>query len=193
MSYTKIWFLRHGQTEWNASRRIQGQLESQLSERGRWHAAEQAKVMASVLRDHAPRCIASPLIRAFDTAQIALAGYPFETDPKLKEIHAGAWQGLYYDDVLARWPDLVNDEMTALELFAHAPEGEGLVAFRARIQSVLEDLSEPTVIVAHGLWGQVARAILCGLDETAMRRLDNLQGVVYLIENGQETVLRAPS
>ncbi|WP_050931246.1 histidine phosphatase family protein [Aestuariivita boseongensis] len=192
MSFPKIWFLRHGQTEWNAVRRIQGQSESLLSEQGRWHAAEQAKIMAPILAKHGPRCVASPLLRARDTARIALGEYPFATDARLMEIHAGDWQGLYYDDVLARWPDQVNDQMTALELFAHAPGGEGLDAFHARIRAVLDELTEPTVIVAHGLWGQVARAILRGLDGDAMRRLDNLQGVVYALENGQETVLRAP-
>ena len=192
MSYPKIWFLRHGQTEWNAVRRIQGQLESQLSEQGRWHAAEQAKIMEPILAEHMPKCIASPLVRAFDTATVALGGYPFETDVELMEIHAGDWQGLYYDDVLARWPDQVNADMTALELFANAPGGEGFAAFRTRIQRVLDRVTEPTVIVAHGLWGQVARAILRGLDDPDMRRLDNLQGVVYVLENGQETILRAP-
>jgi len=108
------------------------------------------------------------------------------------EIHAGVWQGLMYDDVLSRWSDLVNTQMSALELFAHAPEGEGIVAFRTRIQSVLDSLQGPTVIVAHGLWGQVARAILRDLSEAEMHRLDNLQGVVYEIDAGQETVLRAP-
>ena len=193
MSYPKIWFLRHGETEWNAIRRIQGQSESQLSDLGRWHAAEQAKIMAPILSAENPRCIASPLRRAFDTAQIALAAYPFETDPALKEIHAGDWQGLFYDDVLARWSDLVNDHMSALQLFARAPGGEGMDAFRARIQSVLDSLSAPTVIVAHGLWGQVARAIVRGLDDDQMQRLDNLQGVVYALEGGKEVVLRAPS
>ena len=66
-------------------------------------------------------------------------------------------------------------------------------AFRARIQSVLDSLSAPTVIVAHGLWGQVARAIVRGLDDDQMQRLDNLQGVVYALEGGKEVVLRAPS
>ena len=89
-------------------------------------------------------------------------------------------------------PDLVNREMTALELFASAPSGEKIDAFRGRIKGVLDALERPTVIVAHGLWGQVARAILRGLDDDHMRRLDNLQGVVYRLEDGQETILRAP-
>ena len=45
-SYPKVWFLRHGETEWNAEGRVQGQTESVLSERGRVHAQQQAKLMA---------------------------------------------------------------------------------------------------------------------------------------------------
>ncbi len=191
MSYPLVWFLRHGQTEWNAVRRIQGQLESQLTEQGRWHAQEQAKIMRPIL-DSRPICRVSPLIRAHETANIALGAYPFTLDPALMEIDAGDWQGLYYDDVLADWPDIVNPDMTALELFANAPGGEGMEGFRARIHAVLDGLTGPTVIVAHGLWGQIARAILRGLPEEDMRKLDNLQGVVYRLENGEETILRAP-
>lgn len=192
MGYPTIWFLRHGQTEWNAARRIQGQLESVLTEQGEWHAAQQAQIIRPVLETR-PACIVSPLIRAHRTAEIALGDYPMRIDPRLMEIHAGDWQGLYYADVRARWPDIVTDESTALDMFAQAPGGEGISAFRTRIETVLSELSEPTVIVAHGLWGQVARAVLRDLNEAEMGQLDNLQGVVYHIENERETVLRAPS
>ena len=191
MAHPPVWFLRHGETEWNATRRIQGQLESQLSECGRWHAAEQGRILSPILAER-PDCIVSPLLRAQETAEIALGDYPRRTDPMLMEIHAGAWQGLLYDDVLADWPDLVSAEMSALELFSNAPEGEGLEAFTARVTGVLDALTRPTVIVAHGLWGQIARAHLLGLDAAARARLDNLQGVVYALVDGQETVLRAP-
>ncbi len=186
-----IWFLRHGETEWNAVRRIQGQLESTLTELGRWHASEQAKIMPPILAT-GPRCIASPLLRAQHTAQIALNGTAFENDARLMEIDAGDWQGLYYEDVLQRFPERVNRDMTPLQIFANAPGGEGLAAFKARICEVLGEIEEPTVIVAHGLWGQVARAALRGLAEDDMQSMDNLQGVVYQLENGRETILRAP-
>ena len=187
-----IWFLRHGETEWNAARRIQGQLESMLTERGIWHAGEQAKIMKPILAQN-PRCIVSPLLRARRTAEIALGDAPFDFDPRLMEIDAGSWQGLCYSEVIAGFPELVNDQMTAMELFSNAPDGEGFGAFKARIRAVLDEIEEPTVIVAHGLWGQVARGTLRGLDDEATRRLDNMQGVVYLLENGTETILRAPS
>ena len=190
MSHPPIWFLRHGETDWNAARRIQGQLESHLTDRGRWHASEQARIIAPVLATR-PDLLVSPLARTLETAEIALAGQVWRTDPRLMEIHAGDWQGLYYDDIAARWPDLVSEGMAPLEIFASAPGGEGLPAFRTRIAAVLAELTRPTIIVAHGLWGQVARGLLRGLDDAALHRLDNLQGVVYALENGSETVLRA--
>ncbi|MDC0343773.1 histidine phosphatase family protein [bacterium] len=193
MIHPPIWFLRHGQTEWNAVRRIQGQMESHLTDLGRWHAGEQARIMAPILQHSGARCLVSPLARARITAEIALPDQIIETDPRLMEIHASNWQGLYYEDVLARWPDLVNEQMSALEMFAHAPGGEGLGAFRARIEAVLGEIDRPTVIVAHGLWGQVARAVLRDLPDDRMHRLDNLQGVVYALRDGQETILRAPA
>ncbi len=189
MNSSPIWFLRHGQTGWNAARRIQGQLESHLTDLGRWQAGEQARIIAPVLAT-GPDILVSPLGRAQETAAIALAGHVGRSDPRLMEIHAGDWQGRYYDDVVAERPHLAD--ATALEMFADAPGGEGIVAFRDRIAEVLSELTGPTVIVAHGLWGQVARGILRGLDAEQTRRLDNLQGVVYALENGQEALLRAP-
>ena len=59
--FPKIWFLRHGQTEWNAEQRVQGQLESDLTELGIAHAHRQAELMAPILRDQRPPCLVSPL------------------------------------------------------------------------------------------------------------------------------------
>jgi probable phosphoglycerate mutase len=186
-----IWFLRHGETTWNAIRRIQGQSDSVLSDLGFLHASEQARIMEPILEAVAPRCIVSPLTRTRQTADIALGGRAYHLDPRLMAIHAGDWQGRMYADVLAEAPELRAS--SPLELFAAAPGGEGMEVFRARIAEVLAEIAEPTVIVAHGLWGQVARGLLRGLEDAELNRLDNLQGVVYALENGQETVLRAPS
>ena len=87
-SYPKVWFLRHGETEWNAEGRVQGQTESVLSERGKVHAQQQAELMAPILADNPP-CIVSPLKRTRQTADIALGGRDYQTDDRLKEIFAG--------------------------------------------------------------------------------------------------------
>lgn len=190
--FPPIWFLRHGETEWNATRRIQGQLESRLTERGRWHASEQARIVPPILAT-GPRVMVSPLGRAQETARIALGETAFETDPLLMEIHAGDWQGMLYAEVMDQFPDKVNPGMRALEVFTDAPGGEGLPAFTERVRGVIAALNGPTVIVAHGLWGQVMRGLVRGLTHEETAALDNLQGVVYHLENGHETILRAPA
>ncbi len=189
--FPKIWFLRHGQTEWNAEHRIQGQLESDLTDLGRAQAQSQAALIAPILAAHQPPCLVSPLRRAQDTAKIALQGYPFVTEPKLMEVQAGLFQGQTLDEIAQSHPDIRTAAPQALDLFCAAPEGEGFDAFYDRVHAVLSALECPTVIVAHGLLGQLLRGIICGLDRADMAALPNEQGCIYVLENGQETLMRA--
>lgn len=184
----KIWFLRHGQTEWNKAYRLQGQLDSPLTDQGIADARRQAEIMRPILAQ-SPPCFVSPLGRTRQTADIALAGHAYQTDPRLMEIHAGAWQGRYRKDILAEHTDWADAAPTALEIYESAPEGEGISALQARVVAFLSELTEPSVIVAHGLLGQVLRAEICGLTMSAAGRLSNKQGCVYLLENGQEDEL----
>lgn len=189
-NHPKIWFLRHGQTEWNADYRLQGQLDSPLTAQGIKEAQRQAEVIAPVLCS-GPAIWVSPLGRARQTAAIALGGAAYRTDPRLMEIHAGRWQGMLRDEILAAHPVLAGESPTALEIYEAAEGGEGLMRFSARIADFLAGLSGPTVIVAHGLLGQVLRAQLCGIEMADAGGLSNDQGCVYLIENGKEKMLGA--
>ncbi|WP_317959560.1 histidine phosphatase family protein [Phaeobacter inhibens] len=189
MAYPKIWFLRHGQTEWNAEGRIQGQLESKLSPLGIEHAQQQAGLMAPILAQ-GPACYVSPLGRAQQTARIALGHQPFITDARLAEAQAGVFQGLTRQEVAAEYPEIYAANPLNLDLFCAAPQGEGFDAFQARITDFLTGLSEPTVVVAHGLWGQVLRGVICGLSRAGMAALPNEQGCIYQLYNGSEQVLR---
>ncbi|MEL0436392.1 histidine phosphatase family protein [Phycobacter sp. K97] len=188
--YPKIWLLRHGETEWNAERRVQGQLESRLSERGLGHARRQAELMAPVLAAENPPCFVSPLGRAQQTAEIALAGRGFVTDARLAEVHAGIFQGHRLADLKQADPAYFERYVTPLDMFCEAPGGEGYGPFRARTLDFLKTLTGPSVVVAHGLLGQVMRGIVCGLSRAEMAQLENGQGCVYVLENGSETVLR---
>jgi probable phosphoglycerate mutase len=190
-TYPKIWFLRHGQTEWNKVSRLQGQLDSPLTDQGLAEARRQAALMPPILADE-PALFASPLGRARQTADIALWQRPYRTDPRLMEIHAGRWQGLLRDEIMARHPDWAATDPTALEIYEAAEGGEGLTAFHARIRDFMRSLDGPTVIVAHGLLGQVLRAEARGLPLAEAGSLSNLQGCVYLLENGVETRLDLP-
>lgn len=181
VQFPKIWFLRHGQTRWNLERRLQGHLDSPLTELGLTQAEAQARIMGPVLAA-APemRCLVSPLGRAMHTAKIALKGRAFETDARLSEVATGEWEGQLR-------ADLPTGGRNDLYLYTSAPGGEGFDALEARVRGVLEDLTGETVIVSHGLLGKVLRGVVCGLSRDEMDGLSNKQGCVYLLENGRET------
>ena len=186
----KIWFLRHGQTEWNRAFRLQGHLDSPLTDQGVAEAHQQARIMGPILAQN-PNILVSPLGRAQQTAQIALNGASYHSDHRLMEIHAGEWQGLSRDEIFVANPDLAASDPAPLDIYGAAPGGEGVPAFHARIRRLLDSLTAPTVLVAHGLWGQVLRAAVCGVDLANAGRLSNRQGCVYLLEGGTGFSLEA--
>lgn len=188
-TFPKIWFLRHGQTEWNAELRIQGQLESCLSPLGLTHAQQQATVMGPIMAQ-SPACFVSPLGRAQQTAEIALGGKGYATDSRLAEAHAGDLQGMTLPEVAARYPAIWDSNPRHLDLFCAAPNGEGYGRFHARILSFMQSLTGPSVVVAHGLLGQVLRGIAQGLSREEMAALSNEQGCVYVLEHGKEELLK---
>ncbi len=103
--------LRHGQSEWNAAGRWQGQADIPLSEVGLGQAARAAESLAS----EAPRfdaVWASDLSRAQRTAAIiaeVLGIGDVVVDSRLRETHAGEWQGLTKDEIEAGWPGYIED------------------------------------------------------------------------------------
>lgn len=99
----RLYVVRHGRTEWNATNRFQGQADVPLDEVGR----AQAAAMASVLGMTGPSAIwSSDLSRARETAQAVseIADVPVQVEPAFREIFTGDWEGLTGDEVAARWP-----------------------------------------------------------------------------------------
>ncbi|MEM9278157.1 MAG: histidine phosphatase family protein [Pseudomonadota bacterium] len=140
-----FYFLRHGETTWNAERRTQGQLNSQLSDRGR----NQAEVAAQALKDEPiERIIASPLDRVVNTAKAVarVTGLDIETDPDLMECHLGDHQGEQHGPWL---PAYFRGEYAP-------PGGETFETFCARVWDAMSRAvarGPNTLIVAHGgLW-----------------------------------------
>jgi probable phosphoglycerate mutase len=98
VSVRRLVLLRHGQTEWNAGSRMQGQLDTDLTDLGR----EQADAAAEVLAKRHPLVIvSSDLRRALDTATALgeRSGVNVSVDERLRETHLGDWQGLTHLDV----------------------------------------------------------------------------------------------
>jgi glucosyl-3-phosphoglycerate phosphatase len=163
-----IW--RHGETDHNASGIWQGQLDTALSDRGR----EQASSAAVALAAYSPSVIvSSDLRRAADTAR-ALAsrvGLPVRYDDRLREIHAGLWQGMTAGDVAEQYPE-EQAALMAGEDFQRGINGESLgqVAERVRVavDELLADLAPGgcAVIATHGVSARVVVASLVGLDQS---------------------------
>jgi probable phosphoglycerate mutase len=101
---TRLVVWRHGNTDWNAGGRVQGQLDVPLNDLGRQQAVDAAELLAR-FRPHA--LVASDLRRAADTAAVlgALTGRPVSHDKRLRERYFGAWQGQTMAEVKATRPE----------------------------------------------------------------------------------------
>ncbi len=159
MRIRRLVMLRHGQTEYNAANRMQGQLDTDLSDLGR----DQAVAAAEVLAKRQPLVIvSSDLRRALDTA-VALgerAGQPVLADTRLRETHLGDWQGLTHLEVDAVAPGARLAWRDDARWAPHGGESRVDVAARS-VPLVAELVAEqaewgcdeperPVVLVAHG-------------------------------------------
>jgi glucosyl-3-phosphoglycerate phosphatase len=170
-----VW--RHGQTAWNSQRRFQGQLDIELDDLGRAQAARAAALLAGF----APSAIvSSDLVRARETAQ-ALAdvtGLPIATDPRLREIDVGVWQGLTFDEVSERFP--VEAAMWRDGGDGRRGGGESLVEVGARAVAAVDDAllklanGQTVVVVTHGAAGRAIVASMIGLPTPFWRSLGSL-------------------
>jgi probable phosphoglycerate mutase len=186
-----LFILRHGRTQWNAEGRLQGHLDSPLTELGLEQAHQQHEILKPVLaRFPHIHVDASPLGRAWQTAQIALGDHPFHPQDAIKEVRAGIWEGRLRDDI-AKEQGMSGREEDMFELFLNAPDGENADVLEARCRSYLETLTVPTIIVSHGVVSAFLRGLLQNMSLEQIGKIEHLQGVVTVIENGTETVLRS--
>lgn len=152
----RILLVRHGESEWNAVRRLQGQADIDLSERGRQQAAALGPMAQSFRPD---LVLTSDLKRAAATA--ALLGYPDAVrEPLLREQNVGAWTGVEIAKLQAEAPKAYAGWRAG----TFAPEnGEIWTDFRSRIAQALDIArnaeAETVLMVCHG---GVIRAALDG-------------------------------
>ena len=193
MSYPTVYLLRHGQTEWNVASRLQGKLDSPLTEIGRAQAMQQGALLKPILQKFPNATIlCSPQGRARETAKIALGGQgnTIQPEPRLREITAGSWDGLYLDDIERTHGHLFEQARNSFELMFLAPNGEGELAVIKRCSNLLADIRSPVILVTHGATLCVLRGLLRGLRFEDTLDLSHEQGCIYKIEKGVETILR---
>lgn len=185
----ELWVLRHGETEWNAEGRLQGHLDSPLTEKGRTQARTQAAILASCLPKRVS-VLSSPSPRALRTAELALEGTGREiaTDARLMEIALGAWQGRTIEEIRLGLGDCWGDDPHMWK-FGAPGGGETLEQMTGRITALLDELTGPAVLVTHGLTSRILRCLVLGLPPEALSSVPGGQGVVHHLKNGQATTL----
>ncbi|MBL7256093.1 histidine phosphatase family protein [Paractinoplanes lichenicola] len=173
---TRLIVWRHGNTDWNAANRVQGQTDVELNALGRQQAVDAAEILVKLKPD---ALVSSDLKRASDTAAAlgALTGLSISYDKRLRERYFGAWQGLTMPEVAATFP-----EQHARWTAGHEVGGdvETLEELGRRVADGLRDAAAQapggTVVVAtHGAGARQGIGHLLGWPIEQLRTLRALQ------------------
>lgn len=153
MQATRLIAIRHGETAWNTATRLQGHLDIDLNDHGRWQAGRVAQALDG---ESIQAIYSSDLVRAHDTARAvaSVAGPAVQAHSGLRERHFGNLQGQTHAEIEAHWPReaLLWRQRDPLWV----PEGgESLTAFYQRIINTVSALAgahigQQIVLVAHG-------------------------------------------
>jgi broad specificity phosphatase PhoE len=188
-----LYFIRHGETDFNVAQRLQGRSETRLNDRGRTQAREYAGMLRDLFeRDrHQPSdyaYVSSPLVRARETMELLRSGLGLDPgaygiDERLAEISYGAWEGCTLAEIQARDPGVLQRRERDKWDFL-PPGGESYREVAKRVAAWYATVARDTVVAAHG---GVARALMANfhiLPEDDATHADILHGVVYVFDGG---------
>jgi broad specificity phosphatase PhoE len=189
-----LYYVRHGQTAWNAEGRLQGHLDSELTAAGRAHADRSAEVLRDLIERDGRKLgdfdfVASPLGRAQTTMQrvravLGLDPERYRLDARLAEVSYGRWDGFTFPELqLREEKGLAARERDKWGFVP--PDGESYADLLVRVGAWHETVVRDSVVVAHG---GTARALMVHLrisvPEKAPAEVVD-QGVVYLFAPGR--------
>jgi len=182
--------IRHGETDWNAESRYQGQANIPLNARGRAQAQRNGLALRALLPQIAEAdFVASPLDRACETMRIVRKelGLPpedFRLEPRLREVHYGHWEGKLRKELPELDPVGVADRKA--DPFKWRPEGgESYSDLMDRVVEWLETVTRDTVIAAHGGVSRALRGHLLNADMDGILRVPVPQDRVLVIRRGE--------
>lgn len=191
---TTLILVRHGETEWNRARRIQGRTDIPLNDDGRAQARETALRLVDEIAAGPAVVISSDLSRAKETAEIIAEGVGvplLHTSPDLRERAYGEAEGMETSEFAARWGDWYSAEIPGAEPRAQLRR-RALRAIRHAVRDARQATSpsSPTVIVvAHGaLIREVMLHATSGQFPSPAERLPNGSSHVFLIERERITL-----
>ncbi|KPF46778.1 histidine phosphatase family protein [Rhizobium sp. AAP43] len=153
-----IYMIRHGQTDWNAEGRMQGQKDIGLNDKGRSQAHGNGLKLAQILGTQAEDFdyVSSPLGRTRDTMErlrsaMGLEPQNYRTDDRLKEVSFGDWEGSTLPELALKTPERVEER--AQHKWDFIPPGEDAESYEIlswRIGAWMNSVERPTVCVSHG-------------------------------------------
>ena len=191
-----LYIVRHGETEWNKEDRIQGRLDSSLTNKGRLHA----KLLGESLKDvDFTRIISSPSQRTLETAQLIKGNrdIPLIEDENLMEMHMGPWQGLTKEEIKAQYPHEYDCFMYRPDIYQNN-HAETFADMQNRAQLFLSELNQiglsgNLLVVSHGLFIKSLFTIFKGTELKDLNSEPTVEGtsltIVKLTQNGAEFVL----
>ena len=191
-----LYYVRHGETDWNRAQRYQGQRDIPINATGRSQAKANGRLLAAALGDDAAHLdyVASPLKRASETmeilrAELGLDRRAYRTDDRLMEINYGSWEGQPWADMAVR--DAAGYAARQADVWNWRPQsGESYQMLAERVGAWVAEVAGDTVVVAHGGVSRVLRAILFGLSAPQVMRLEVPQDRVLVLQAGATRWLR---
>ena len=183
-----LYFVRHGQTDWNAEARFQGTRDIPLNDNGRGQARRNGATLKGLVDPANVNFIASPLMRTRETMEIirvemGLEAEVYETDDRLKELSFGDWEGRTVTEL----------EETRSELWAgrqankwsfRPPQGESYQDLADRLRSWVNEIDGPLVVVSHGGVNRGLRFLLSDHDNETLANALIPQDKVMIIKDG---------
>lgn len=168
----KLYLTRHGQTEWNLQRRLQGWKNSNLTSKGRKEAVLLGERLKSVDLDI---IFSSSSMRAVETAEIIARDRDIEIklEDNLREIHSGKWEGNSLSDIEKLFPEEYYIYQNAPHLYEANNGGETFFQVQKRAISVInriiyEDKYENVLIITHGV---TVRVVMAYFENYPMKKL----------------------
>lgn len=192
-----ILLVRHGETEWNLERRIQGRFDSPLTRRGVAQAEAIGRLVGNLPDAASARIVASPLGRATRTADIIARRLPARPEPaiddRLREISAGSWDGLTFGEIELLAPGIFDGEGRS-EWYFRAPGGETYEGFAGRIAEWLSEIGSIPLMIAvtHGVVSRVLRGLYANLPREVALSLPVPQDKVFRLSGGAIKELTVP-
>ena len=191
----RILFVRHGETDYNATGRLQGQRDIPLNGRGRAQASAIGRALAKAMPEAiaaleaASAFAASPLVRTRQTMELArtalgLAPQRYALEPALKELTFGEWEGLTWPQVAKRDPAGARAREADKWNFA-PPGGESYAMLAERLQPWLDSLQADCFVVSHGGVARALMTLIAGVSPQAAENAEIWQGRAILFEGGR--------